>query len=564
MEAKSIVCQNCKKEFTLDEDMVAFLLRASVPHPTFCPTCRMQRRLVYRNERKLFKVEDYFTKKTIFSLYPPQSERKVVTQDEWFSDSWDPMEYARDYDFSKNFFEQLFELDKDVPIYGLNVKNMIRSDYCGNASYLKDCYLLFNSNMTENSLYGNSVDSSRDCVDNSHITKVERSYECFWLENCYQCYFTIMSVDCRNMWFSRDCLGCSDCFGCTNLRKASYCIFNEKYSKEEYFKKLESMKLHTREGLNEARKKCRDFWKTQPYKEHQGLLNINTSGAYVTHSKNVKDCYIVRDSENLRYCQYMAVAGNKDCMDASVWGQSTELCYETSVCGENAYNLKFSWDCWPNVRDSEYSMHLKSCSDCFGCIGLRSKQYCILNKQYTKEEYFEMMEKIKKHMDEMTYVDKKGNVYKYGEFFPVELSPFGYNNTATFDQLPITKEEAQNQNYSWIEIERGEYRITIDGKDLPDDINNADDNITKEVLGCRKCGNAYKIMPDELSFLKRESLPLPNICSECRHERRISDRLRFRLFEHECDKCHTKITTPFDPQNGDIVYCESCYQQEFV
>jgi hypothetical protein len=79
----------------------------------------------------------------------------------------------------------------------------------------------------------------------------------------------------------------------------------------------------------------------------------------------------------------------------------------------------------------------------FGCAKLRHKKYCILNKQYSKEEYYEMVEKVKKHMNEMPYVDKKGRVYKYGEFFPAELSPFGYNETLAHDFFPLEKEEAE-------------------------------------------------------------------------------------------------------------------------
>lgn len=84
-----------------------------------------------------------------------------MTQEEWFSDTWDAMDYGKEYDFSKSFFTQLFELDKEVPIYALNETAMVRSDYCGNASSLKDCYLIFNSNRTETSMYGNAVDKKQ-------------------------------------------------------------------------------------------------------------------------------------------------------------------------------------------------------------------------------------------------------------------------------------------------------------------------------------------------------------------------------------------------------------------
>lgn len=34
-----------------------------------------------------------------------------------------------------------------------------------------------------------------------------------------------------------------------------------------------------------------------------------------------------------------------------------------------------------------YCMETKYCNNCFGCVNLYQKDYCIFNKQYTKEEY---------------------------------------------------------------------------------------------------------------------------------------------------------------------------------
>jgi len=48
-------CQNCKQNFNIEEDDKSFYLRISVPYPTFCPMCRAQRRLAFRNERGLYK-----------------------------------------------------------------------------------------------------------------------------------------------------------------------------------------------------------------------------------------------------------------------------------------------------------------------------------------------------------------------------------------------------------------------------------------------------------------------------------------------------------------------------
>ncbi len=577
-------CQNCKTDFIIESEDFNFYEKIKVPPPTFCPLCRAQRRMAFRNERKLFKVKDATTGKEIFSTYPAESGRKIITREEWMGDGWDAMDYGVDYDFSRPFFEQQQELEKKIFMYNYNVIRMVNSPYAFNATALKNCYLLCNSSYSEDSMYGNAIDYSKDCVDNSHVNESERCYECFWIRKCYQCYYTIMSADSRNLWFSRDCLGCNDCFGCVNLRKKSYCIYNKQYTKEKYFEKLKEMNLDTTTGIEKAREKTREFWKTQITRHQQGVRNLNSTGSYVTDSRNVNDSYLVREGENMRYCQYMQVPSNKDNYDTSNWGENTELCYEVIECGESSYNNKFSRNCWPACKNNEYSVHLFSCSDCFGCVGLKKKQYCIFNKQYTKEEYLELTARIRKHMDKMPYTDSQDSIYKYGEFFPLEFSPFGYNNTLATQHFPLSKEEAMEKNYGWVEVERGEYAITQKASELPDSIDDATDQILKEIIECQNCKKPYRILENELLFYKKEKLPIPRMCNECRHERRISDRLKLFLHKRSCtcsgekdntgvykntvehfhgDKsCVEEFKTGYAPDRPEIVYCEKCYQQE--
>ena len=578
------ICQNCKENFSIESEDFNFYEKIKVPPPTFCPLCRAQRRLAWRNERKLFKVKNFLTGENMFSTYPTESGRKIMTREEWFGDSWDAMEYALDIDFTKPFLQQIEELNKVVPVYNFNNTFITNSPYVFNASYIKNSYLIVNSNYSEDCMYGNGVDYCKNCIDNSHIKNCERCYECFWLENYYQCYFSIMCAESYNLYFCRNCLGCNDCFGCANLRKASQCIFNVKYSKKEYEEKIKEMNLETISGLKEAREKARAFWKTQPTKYQHGLKNLNSSGSHVTNCKNVNDSYLIRESENMRYCQYMQVPGNKDNYDSCNWGEYTELNYETLECGENSYNNKFSRSCWPSSRNNEYCHHLFSSSDCFGCVGLKKKQYCILNKQYTKEEYEKLIPQIKKHMNDMPYLDSQGLVYKYGEFFPLELSPLGYNNTVAMQHFPLTEAEAKKKGYLWIDVPRGEYKITKKVLELPDSISEVSDSILKEVIECENCKNPYKILENEFLFYKKENLPLPTLCHDCRFNRRIEDRLKLKLEKRSCmcagvgdetntykntikhfhgdEPCIEEFKTGHILEKKEIVYCEKCYQQE--
>ncbi len=49
MKEETKTCQNCKKEFQIEPEDFAFYEKINVPPPTFCPECRMIRRMMFLN-----------------------------------------------------------------------------------------------------------------------------------------------------------------------------------------------------------------------------------------------------------------------------------------------------------------------------------------------------------------------------------------------------------------------------------------------------------------------------------------------------------------------------------
>ena len=594
MKQETKTCQNCKENFVIEPEDFEFYEKVKVPPPTFCWICRAQRRFAWRNERLLYKRKCDFSGKEIFSMYVPEADIKSYENSVWYSDEWDPMEYGRDIDFSKPFLSQLLDLFKEVPRPALSVINMVNSDYCNNAGYLKNCYLLFNSNYDEDCFYGNGIDYSKDCFDNSHINKGELVYESFWINRCYRTFFSSQCEDSSDIYLSKNLRGCTNCFGCMNLRNKNYFIFNKPYSKDEYSKKIQEFGLGSFSSLEKLKKEAVESWIHFPNKFMEGVRNTNVSGNYIYNSKNVLNSALVREGENLKYCQYLQIPPNKDCYDHSIWGDNNFFTYECAVCGLGTNNIKFCAESFISLRDLEYCHHCQSSSDLFGCMGLRKKQYCILNKQYSKEEYKKLVPKIIEHMNKMSYEDKKGRVYKYGEFFPAELSPFAYNETIAQEYFPLTKESSEKEGYGWKDTEKRDYKITKKPEDLPDQISDVDDSIINEIIGCQhegkcneQCTEAFKIIKLELEFYRKMNLPLPRLCPNCRHYQRINQRNTLKLWNQKCqcageksdneiykntiehshhgkDHCPNEFETSYAPDRKEIVYCEKCYQAEVV
>lgn len=554
-------CQNCKKDFTIESDDFNFYEKVKVPPPTFCPECRMFRRLIWRNERLFFRRSDTLSGKEIFSGFPSQVKVKVYEVEYWRSDAWDPMEYSREYDFSKPFFEQFRELLDIVPRPSRAIAGLVNSDYSDQASYLKNTYLVHNSGYIENSAYVIRASHIKDSLDFLDGTRSELIYDSTLIADAFKIFYSLDCIECNDIWLSKDLHGCSNCIGCAGLRGKNYCIFNRQYSKEDYAKEFLELKLHTYSGLETARKKAYEIWKKMPVKFYRGKLLVDCVADNALRSKNCKECWGITECQDLKFCQ-MIYDGGTDSYDYSVWGEKASKMYECITCGEQSENLKFCFDCWPGSNNLEYSAHCRSSSDLFGCVGLKKKQYCILNKQYTKEEYGELVNRIKNQMHEVPFLDFSGKVYKYGEFFPSEFSPFAYNESQLQDLFPKTKEQVEELGFFWREQPIKEFKITLKASELPDSVEDSGYDILKQVISCINCGKAYRIIIMELRFLKHLKLPLPRMCIECRFQARSKFINPPVFYNRKCAKCQTAIRTTYAPDRPEIVYCESCYNSE--
>ncbi len=561
MNSETRICQNCKKDFTVEPDDFSFYEKMKVPPPTFCSTCRFQRRLMFRNERVFYKRECDLCHKNIISIYKLESNFKVFCHKCWWSDEWETGDYYLDYDSGKNFFEQLKELQLKTPFDQkvTDYATVINSDYINHAGSCKNCYLIFTADFCENVYYGSTLANVRDSAD-LLMASTELSYDSIDIDGS-RIYFSENCSDCINVWYCKNCVGCNDCFGCMNLRKKSYHIYNEPYTKEAYDHKIKEMQLDKYSTHLKIKEKIYDYWKKFPHRYMYGLMNNNVSGDYIYNSKNAKNCYQGRFIEDSAYCQLITLATIKDCYDFTDWGNGAELCVDSTNCGEGAYRVNYSVCSWKNSRDVEYSMYVTNCNNCFGCLNLRKKEYCILNKQYTKEEYFALKEKIIADLEKNPYVDKKERIWKYGEFMPYDISLYSYNESFAQQYFPLNREEIEKSGFLYIEPKKPNYRATMKMEDIPDSIHDISDNFIEEIVECN-CGKFYRIVEGELLLLKRFGIPVPRKCVDCRHMDRIKRVNPPLLYDRNCYKCKTEIKTSYAPDRPEIIYCGKCYQQE--
>ena len=574
------VCQNCKKDFPIEPDDFGFYEKIKVPPPTFCPQCRMQRRNAWRNTFTLYSRKCEMCDKSVVSIYSPDSDIKIFCNKCWWSDKWDPKSYAVDYDFSKPFFSQFRELIDKVPHMSVVNDDNIASlncEYTHDWWFSKNCYMAFSGWRTENVMYSFFILSGKDIMDSMNIiSKNEYLYECSRGSSCYRLKYSQFCKSCIESSFLFYCKDCTECFMCTGLVNKKYHFKNKEYTKEEYQNILNSYQLDTFSGVEKAAKEFAEFKITFGHRYVATVQTVNCVGDNISTSKNSKYVFVGKNLENCRYSEF--VSGDKECHDIVMSGEAQE-CYESVVADHSQLNLFGIFSV--KSQDIRYSQHCHSSKHIFGCVGLRNASYCIFNKQYTKEEYEELLPKIIEHMNTMPHIDKKGSTYKYGEFYPIELSPFGYNETLAMENFPSTKEEALAQGFSWQgEIQRTIGKETLLSENIPQSINEVSDSILNEVLACIECQRNYKIVPNELIFYRKMKIPIPRRCFHCRHANRLKMRNPFKLWHRQCmcggagspqvtsqhshgvGKCEVEFETSYAPDRPEIVYCEKCYQAE--
>jgi len=537
-------CKQCGIEFEITGEDLKFYEKVSVTSPTFCPDCRLQRRLSFRNENSLHKRKCSLCGESGIFVFPEGTSHPVYCVDCWWSDKWDPLSYGRDFDFGRPFFEQFDELSRTVPRMGLYQMSNENSKYNSFLAYCKNVYMSAGSYFVEDSVFCRKSQYSKDCLNCNLVDHSELLEGAINSSYCYGCRAIFNCRNCSSSMYLADCVGCTDCFMCGGVIRRSHCVKNVQYTKEEYEKLVEEKLSSGHEALM---KEFVEFNKTLP-KKYQNQLNCeNSSGDFLQNSKNASmcfDCFKVEDSKYLFECESV-----KDCMDLTTHDKNIQLSYEMSCGGEDSYMAKFGF-CACDTVNSEYLFESFFVNECFGCVGLHPKtKNCILNKQYSKEEYDALRARIVEHMK------KTG---EYGEFFPTTISSFAYNETVANDHFPLSQEEVLKNGWKWKDIDAKLF-VKSDFV-LPDRIEETASSVVDEILSCSCCGKNYKIIPMEFDLAKKMKVPLSKKCSNCRQKDLRVFKSARKLYARTCSKCLGEILSVYSPDSPEVVYCESCWQ----
>jgi hypothetical protein len=544
-------CRGTNQEFLIAEEDLDFYNQLKVPPPTLCPDERQRRRLAFRNERTLYRRTCSSTGAKLLSIYSPDKPFPVYENDYWWSDSWDAKEFGRDFDFNRPFFEQFNDLQQVVPHCALMVvkPSMENSDYCNQVGFIKDCYLIFDSRRSEKCMYSKTVERSYDCLDCLKAFDCEACYESVAIQNCKFSTYLFDSYNCSECHYCSSLIGCSNCFGCTNLRNKQYYFYNERCQPEVWKRKVTEILADT--PRSRLLDQFDEFRGAQFVKWMRESNTDNCTGDYLIDSKDCEHCFDCEYMQNCKYCYDLKkdTAPNYKIYDVCHFGGNVEYCYECCSIGNTVSQICFCENVW-SCSDIWYSRLCTQSENLFGCVGMKNAKYCILNKQYSEEEYWKLRERISEHMQ---------TTGEWGEFFPINLSPFGYNETLACEYFPLSKQEVLGRGWKWKEEEAAgpisnPYRP-------PEKISEVSDDILNKVLKCEQTGRAYRITKAELQFYRKMNIPLPKLCFEARHQRRMAGRNPRKLYLRRCSETGREILTTYSPDRPEPVLSHKAYLQ---
>lgn len=288
-----------------------------------------------------------------------------------------------------DFLTEYKKLQLKTPRFSSVIINSVNSDYCYNVKNLKNCYLLANAVENEDCMYGRDFYDCADCVDCDHVKKCTLCFSCLNCANCYDCDFLQDCESCTDSRYGYNLKSCSDCVGCVGIRQKKYHIFNKAYSEPDYHEKLAGL------SEEEIRERFEGLKRSVPRRNLLQTNCENVSGNNLFHCKNVIDSFDMRECEDVGY----ALEGKniQDSYDCTIFEDSA-LCYQISAA-HNIQNCNFCHFCVDSC-DLEFCECMIACQNCFGCISLHRKQYCILNEQYSPDEYFQKVEEFKNQLRE--------------------------------------------------------------------------------------------------------------------------------------------------------------------
>jgi hypothetical protein len=289
---------------------------------------------------------------------------------------------------AQSFFKELQRLMDYFPKRSTFVLNCENTELANQSFYCKNSSYAFDDSRCNECVYTYDCAACSNCIDCDYGVESQLCYESVDPIRCFNCNFVDDSSDLNDCDYCSRCKNSHDLFGCYKLDNASFCIFNRKMTEQEYKDKVKIYKTWPAEKVFKVLTEMK-----LRYPLTQTRENNNENSSYGNYFFFNKNSYMMFDASHNEDCCYLYDSFyNRKIMDATYSSKDNELSYQI-VDSARLFNCDytvFSNSC----QDSSYLFDCFGLKHCLGCVKMDYKEYCILNRQFSPEDY----EKISKQI----------------------------------------------------------------------------------------------------------------------------------------------------------------------
>lgn len=531
------VCSLSKRRFVISAEEVSLYNSFDIPLPTLHPEERLRRQLAFRNGRHFFERACEKTGRAIRSVFQKNSSFPVVDNEFWWSKDFDAIEFAREFDTKRAFFEQLFELWQAVPRPATVAVDFQNSEAIHHAKTVKDSFYLFDAHRVRDCIYCVNIYDSDHCVDCYNVSNSSYCYECLDCHNSKNLSWSEHCGGCENSRFLANCKDCKDCLFCTNLTRKSYCIFNKQYSKDDYLSELEKYNFVLRQDLEVAKNIFSSFLQEHCVPHIYADNPQSVSGNYLKNCTQTQYSYECFQSANLYACNSI-IQGSR-CIDGYGFASKISDSAQFVSSGANAKRILNSIECWNDVSDLTYSSYCHKSSNLFACVGLKDKEYCIFNQQYSKKEYHKRVTQI------ISYLKKK-NIW--GQYFPSIFSGFNYQDSLANEFMHLSAVQVTMMGYVNSPLVDEDMSRILKNRyiSIPSSLVELSKLKTEEQsFLCEFGAVPFKFEKKEIEMYQLLNVPPPARAFQQRHLERVQRLSPKRIFNLPCYKTRQLMQTAF-------------------
>ena len=548
-------CVLTGETWLMDDEEVGWYKKFNVPSSHRSPLTRWWCQSAFFLAGQWWWNKHIETGKPILTFVHPATGLRVMPDKEWFQKDF--TSEGGEFDLNSSFFKQLRELQLKIPLLAeRSIKEPQNSIAAFSLGDVNSYFMMFCR--SKNSLFSHWVFDMEDSSEAWNGSSIVNSYNIANSQRIHSCKYVRESFDCINSSFLFDCRNCEFCFGATNKRNAKYIWWNEQLTKEEWERRFSEIDLSCRSSLKEHVSRFHKMIGGAVWPQNFNEKASDSKGEYLTNVENCRYCYSCIDGPKDLYWVNYASGNASDCAFCS-GSYSSNNCYYSSNSSDCS-NVLFSYTCGSSQR-LEYCIQCYNCEDCFGCNGLNYKKFCIFNKQYTEEEYWNKLDEIKCAMLDMG---------EYGEWFPLSMAPgyfpdsgapmyFAADETVGFEALGSLEFDPESEGAIGQELSDVTKLKQID--DVP---NCVDDLQIEEWAGVPiydpVLKRRFSYIKPEYQFHKNHKIALSDEHFILRSKKLYQESNSGKFMNTSCHKCNEKVFTSINPTYKERqIYCKSCY-----